>query len=426
MKERVIFHCDANSFYASVEEAHNPDLRGKAVAVSGNPETRTGIILTKNETAKKFGVLTGEAIWQAKSKCPNLICVQPHHKIYEEYSRALRDIYEKYTDKVESFGIDECWLDVTDTLKFFGNKQDLANKIREEVKQTLGITISVGVSFGKLFAKLGSDLKKPDAVTLITKENYKQIIYPLPVNSIIGIGKRFKERFDKLGVVQLGDITLLPDNILKKKFGIIGIDLKQKLLGNDNDQVKQFNDNTPAKSVGNGTTTINDIYSRVEILSVVNALCDEVSTRLRRSNFNAGGLSVTLKTADFQYFGQSMHLEFQTNSLCDLIKFSMKIIDSFWQYNQPIRAIRICAHNLSSTKVLQLNMFCNSQKNESLNNCLDNIRKKYGYYSIMPASTLKNSHLDLTRVEVWVIFKTYNKLYLPCHFESVPNTNKMC
>lgn len=400
MKERVIFHCDANSFYASVEEAHNPSLIGKPVAVSGNPATRTGIILTKNETAKKYGVLTGEAIWQAKSKCPNLVCVPPNHKLYEEYSQALRDIYEKYTDKVESFGIDECWLDVTDTLKFFGDKKTLADRIRAEVKQTLGITISVGVSFGKLFAKLGSDLKKPNATTIIDKQNYKKIIYPLPVNSIIGIGRRLKDRFDKLGVVQLGDITLLPDSILKKKFGIIGLDLKQKLLGNDTDQVKNCNDYTPAKSVGNGTTTIKDIYSRAEILSVVSALCDEISTRLRRANFNANGISVTLKTADFQYYNNTMHLDYATNDITDLINFSMQTIDNFWQYNLPVRAIRICSYNLTNSNKVQLNMFCDYAKKDNLNNTLDKIRDKYGYYSIMPASTLKNSLIDLKRVEV--------------------------
>lgn len=400
MKERVIFHCDANSFYASVEEAHNPQLKGKPIAVSGNPKTRTGIILTKNEQAKKFGVLTGEVIWQAKQKCPELICIEPHHKLYEEYSQALRDIYEKYTDKVESFGIDECWLDVTDTLKFFGDKQSLADKIRAEVKQTLGITISVGVSFGKLFAKLGSDLKKPDATTIIDRQNFKKIIYPLPVNSIIGIGKKLKDRFDKLGVVQLGDITLLPDNVLKSKFGIIGLDLKQKLLGNDTDAVKNCNDYTPAKSIGNGTTTVKDIFSRVEILSVVSALCDEIATRLRRANFNANGLSVTLKTADFKYYNQSLHLDFATNDLSELIKFSMQIIDNFWEYNQPVRAIRICTYNLTNASKVQLNMFCNYAKKEKLNNTLDEIRGKYGYYAIMPASTLKNSHIDPNKVEV--------------------------
>ena len=186
MKERVIFHCDANSFFASVEIAHNPKFKGMPVAVTGNPEKRTGIILTKNPEAKKFGVETGEAIWQAKLKCPGLICLPPHYDIYEEYSAKLRKIYEKYTDRVESFGIDECWLDMTDTLKFFGDAKDVADRLRRQVRETLGITISVGISFGKLFAKLGSDLKKPDATTVISLKDFKKIVYPLPITPVIG------------------------------------------------------------------------------------------------------------------------------------------------------------------------------------------------------------------------------------------------
>ena len=399
MKERVIFHCDANSFFASVEIAENQQLIGKPVAVSGNPATRTGIILTKNEIAKKFGVLTGEAIWQAKLKCPNLICVGPHYKIYDQYSKKLRKIYEKYTDRVESFGIDECWLDVTDSLKFFGSKEFLANKIREDVKNTLNITISVGVSFGKLFAKLGSDLKKPDAVTVISYDNFEKIIYPLPINAIIGIGRRLELRFNKMGVSRLGDITKLPDFILKKKFGIIGLDLKQKLLGNDFDEVRKCDDFVAPKSIGNGTTTITDIYSRTEIKAVVGALCDEVSTRLRHEGFNASSLSVTLKTADFKRVHNTTRLPFCSCYSVDLVKAVMEMLDSVWQYNQAIRAVRICAYNLSSAKQTQLNMFSNQIKNYVLNSSVDEIRHKYGYFSLIPASTLKNSHLDLSKVE---------------------------
>ncbi|MBE7075364.1 MAG: DNA polymerase IV [Clostridiales bacterium] len=399
MKERVIFHCDANSFYASVEVANNPQYAGKPVAVSGNPKTRTGIILTKNHIAKKYGVLTGEAIWQAKQKCPNLICLPPNHKLYSLYSIKLRKLYEKYTDKVESFGIDECWLDVTETIKFFGSAQDLAYKIKEEVKSTLGITISVGISFCKIFAKLGSDLKKPDAITTINKEDYEKIVYPLPITHIIGIGKRLELRFNKLGINTLGDITRLPDFILKKKFGIIGLNLKQKLLGNDFEIVKNCEEHEPPKSIGNGTTTILDVYSKNEILCVVTALCDEISSRLRLGNFVAGGISVTLKTADFQHFHKSNKMAYRTNSLSDLSKNVMQLIDSFWQYNEPIRAIRICSFYLSNAKELQLDMFSNTNKNNNLNSCLDTIRSKYGYYSIAPASTIKNSHLDLSRLE---------------------------
>ncbi len=400
MKERVIFHCDANSFFASVEIAQDESLKGKAVAVSGNPATRTGIILTKNEVAKKFGVLTGEAIWQAKQKCPDLVCLPPHHKLYEEYSKKLRAIYEKYTDRVEAFGIDECWLDVTDSLKFFGSKEFLANKIREEVKSMLNITISVGVSFGKLFAKLGSDLKKPDAVTVISQENFKNIIYPLPINAIIGIGKRLELRFKKLGVNRLGDVITLPDFILKKKFGVIGLNLKQKLLGNDFEEVRKCNDFVAPKSVGNGTTTITDVYSREQIKAVVSALCDEVCCRLRDGGFNASSLSVTLKTADFKYYHQTTRLDYCSCYSTDFVSAVMKMLDRDWNFSCAVRAIRICSYNLSSAKKTQLSMFSNEIKNYNLNSTIDQIRHKYGYFSVMPASTLKNPHLDLQKVEV--------------------------
>jgi len=399
MNERVIFHCDANSFFASVEVANNPELKNKPVAVSGNPKTRTGIILTKNEVAKKYGVQTGEVIWQAKLKCPNLVCLPPHHKVYEQYSKKLRAIYEKYTDKVEAFGVDECWLDVTDTLKFFGDKIALADRIRNEVRETLGITISVGISFGKLLAKLGSDLKKPDATTVLDYSNYKKIVYPMPVNSIIGVGRKLTLRFNKLGVFTLGDITRLPDNILKKKFGIIGLDIKQKLLGNDFEPVRNCEDIAPPKSIGNGTTTIKDIYSRQEIKDVVIALCEEVASRLRSQNFNASSLSVTLKTAEFKYFHDTIRLDHPTNSALNLSTFAMQVVDGIWEYNTAVRAIRICSYNLSKTTNSQICMFDNL-KNSSLNACLDSLRKKYGYYALAPANLICPTTLDLSKVEV--------------------------
>ncbi len=408
MKERVIFHCDANSFYASVEIAQNTNLEGKPVAVTGNPEKRTGIILTKNHTAKKYGVETGEAIWQAKLKCPNLVCLSPNHKLYEEYSAKLRKIYEKYTDRVESFGIDECWLDMTDSLKFFGTAKDVANQIRKEVKDTLNITISVGVSFGKLFAKLGSDLKKPDATTIISKENYKKIVYPLPIKSIIGIGKRLDKRYNKIGVFVLGDIINIPDSVLKKKFGILGLNLKQKLLGIDDEEVKKCTNITLPKSIGNGITTIKDVYSRTEIESVVVALSEEISTRLRNGGFNANSISVTLKTADFNYFHETTRLAFPTNTNHDISQYAMKLIDSFWEYNTAVRAIRICSYNLTSSSYTQLSMLSLCEKDTNLNTAIDQIRKKYGYYSIAPLSITKSSHIDPSRVEVWLLMINYN------------------
>ena len=400
MKERVILHCDANSFFASVEVANKPNLKNLPVAVAGNPKKRTGIILTKNHIAKKYGVETGEAIWQAKLKCPNLVLFAPHYKIYEYYSAKLKEIYEKYTDRVESFGIDECWLDVSDTYKFFGTPKELADKIRNEVKTSLNITISVGVSFCKLFAKLASDMKKPDATTIIDKRKFKEIIYPLPITDIIGIGRKLEKRYNQLGITKLGEITQVPDEILKKKFGILGIELKQKLLGYDYDEVNLFDNHVKPKSVGNGTTTIIDVYSRKEIMDVVTMLSEEISTRLRRDGFIAKGLAVGIKTATFEYFHKSKLMNITTNNSKDLVYESMNLIDSFWQYNQAVRAIRICTYNLSNANIVQLNMFTNIIKTKSIDNALDKIRKKYGYYSITPAIKINNTKLDMSRIEV--------------------------
>lgn len=399
MKERVIFHCDANSFFASVEIAHNPKLKGLPVAVTGNPEKRTGIILTKSPEAKKYGVETGEVIWQAKLKCPKLICLPPHYKVYEEYSNRLRQIYEKYTDRVESFGIDECWLDMTDSLKFFGDAKSIADRLRKEVRETLGITISVGISFCKLFAKLGSDLKKPDATTVISYNNFKKIVYPMPITSIIGIGRRLERRYNQIGVFSLGEIINIPDGVLKKKFGILGLELKQKLLGNDNDLVKKCDEIIPPKSIGNGTTTIKDVYSRAEIREVVVALCEEISSRLRKQDFNASGLSVTVKTAEFKCYHETTRLPFATNTSNNLSNFVMELLDSFWKYNTAVRSVRICTYYLSNAKQTQMCMFSQEIKNGNLNKALDKIRSKYGYFAIAPLGTQKSSNLNLSKVE---------------------------
>lgn len=432
MKEKVIFHIDVNSFFASVEIAHNPHLQGKPVAVAGNPEKRTGIILTKNHIAKSYGVETGEVIWQAKLKCPDLVCLPPHHDVYEEYSKKLRAIYEKYTDRVESFGIDECWLDMTDSLKFFGDKLAVADKIRQEVKDTLGITVSIGVSFCKLFAKLGSDMKKPDATTYIPYSNFKQIIYPLPIITVIGIGKRLEKRYNQIGVFVLGDIVKIPDGVLKKKFGILGLNLKQTLLGNCCEEVKKFNDIAPPKSIGNGITTPKDMYTKDEVFKTINLLCEQVASRLREQNFVANSVSITIKTAEFKYYGNNARLSCSSNTCCELASFCMNLLDEFWTYNQPIRAIRICSYNLKNASNNQLCMFspdtklisktpnklnnyppdnsnkplliakwrdntksalklCDNSKqikNANLNNAVDKIRTKYGKNAINPLSNL--------------------------------------
>lgn len=386
---RLILHVDANSFYASVEESFNPNLKNKPVAVSGDTKKRNGIILAKNETAKKAGVQTGETIWQAKQKCPDLICLTPHMEIYEEYSKKLKQIYLQYTELVEPFGIDECWLDITHTAHLFGGARQVAEKIKTEVKQKLKITVSIGISFCKLFAKLGSDLKKPDAITEISLENYKKIVYPLPVTAIIGIAGRLERRFHKLNCYTLGDITKIDDYVLKNKFGIIGLRFKEKLLGRDTDPVASSQVKTLPKSVGNGTTTTRDIFLEEEIKTTVTFLATLIAPRLRKLNAGGKRISVSIKNI---YLQTTRHSKAIRELICeeeDIIFYAMNLINSFWKYDEKIRAIRISISKLEILENKQLD-FLNIKKRLPIGKSLDYINKKYGKNTIFPASNHKS------------------------------------
>ena len=240
MNKRTILHSDVNNFFASVECVTRPELKNSPVAVTGNPEKRTGIILAKNELAKSFGIKTGMTIYEAKKLCPELVCLAPHYHKYEEISRRLHKLYLEYTDLVEPLGLDECWLDVTSSMNILGkNGLQIANEIRERVKKEFGFTVSVGVSFSKIYAKLGSDMKKPDAVTLISKEDFKKIAYPLPLNSIIGIGGRMDKKFRKMNITTIGEFCALPPKFVSAMMGINGTKLLENLLGSENDPVKK-------------------------------------------------------------------------------------------------------------------------------------------------------------------------------------------
>ena len=389
MKQRIILHCDANSFYASVECARNPELKGKPLAVSGNPENRTGIILAKNDIAKPYGIKTGEAIWQAKEKCPDLICVFPNHNLYEEYSEKLHDIYATYTPFVEPFGIDECWLDITETAHLFGGAESVAEEIRERVKKELGITVSIGISFSKLFAKLGSDIKKPDAITKIPYENFKELTYLLPISSIIGIGRKMEQHLKKMNVFTLGDLAQMPVEILKFNFGVVGEELSNKVKGLDQTPVKSIYEKSPPKSVGNGTTTIVDIVLRSEVKDTVLYLSEQIGTRLRKQSLTSSCISVTIKTALFEYEHHSKKVFF-SNDANIIANYAMELIDGFWEYKEKIRSIRICCSNLTEDSTKQLSLFdISNKKQTALSTALDTLRGKYGK-EILTLATLKD------------------------------------
>lgn len=301
MKERIILHSDLNNFFASVECALNPALKGKPVAVCGDPEKRHGIILAKSEEAKKFGVKTAETVWQAKKKCPNLILVPPQHKRYLEFSKKVTEIYLRYTDLVEQFSIDECFLDVTASTFLFGSGKEIADKIRAAVREELSLTVSVGVSFNKSTAKLASDMKKPDATTVISREDFEKMVYPLPVSVLLYAGDSTCEKLYKYNIRTVGDLARSDDNFIRGILGKAGLTLLSYARATESDPVNP--EKGEVKSIGNFFTLPKDVTELSEIKSALYALSESVSSRLMESDLGkADTVHVTVKDSSFKTY----------------------------------------------------------------------------------------------------------------------------
>ncbi|MEG2457073.1 MAG: DNA polymerase IV, partial [Clostridia bacterium] len=346
--DRVILHCDMNNFYASVECVLNPELQGKPVAVCGDPKKRHGIVLAKSQSAKKFGVKTGDAVWQAIKKCPNLIVVAPHHEEYVRYSEIVFKIYTTITDRVESFGIDECWLDVTESIKMFGSGEKIADMLRERVKKETGLTISVGVSFTKIFAKLGSDYKKPDATTVITRENYKQLVWPLPILELLMIGKSSAERLKKLNINTIGDLAKTDRTLLNRHFGIVADKMIDNASGIEREEVKLYYDNHIPKSVGHGTTTSKDITNVDSAKVVIYALSEMVATRLRKYGLLAGGVSLGLRDTNLHSITRQLTLTSPTSNSSLLAESALKLLLDNYNFAIPLRSISVYTQKLTN------------------------------------------------------------------------------
>lgn len=385
MIERTILHSDVNNFFASVECASHPELKGLPVAVAGDPEKRTGIILAKNEIAKSKGIKTGQTIFEAKRLCPELVCLAPHYSQYESISKQLHEIYLQYTDLVEPMGLDECWLDVTPSLNFLGKTgEEIAYEIKERIKAEFGFTVSVGVSFSKIYAKLGSDLKKPDAVTVIPKDKFKKIAYPLPLNSIVGIGRRLGQKFEHMNIKTIGEFCQLKESFLSDLMGITGVKLLHELQGNDGEKVLCYYDQPAPKSIGNGTTTIVDIYNRKDVEKVVAFLAEKISKRLIDGQFEGRTISVSIRTTDLKFIGKSCSF-MPCYSSEEITAHAMQILDEFYDYNSPIRAVRVNISNLDKIdKAQQLSLFDEKPSKTALS--IKKITEKYGNDVIYKAS----------------------------------------
>ena len=387
--DRTVLHCDCNSFFASVELLSLPELRDKPVAVCGNPEHRHGIILAKNEIAKKYGVATAETIWQAKRKCPNLVLIPPHHDRYSKYSKLINQIYERFTSQVEPFGIDESWLDTTGSIHLFGDGGMIADKIRETIKKELGLTISVGVSFNKVFAKLGSDYKKPDATTSITRDNFKEIIWPLPVGSLLFVGKVAADILAKHGVYTIGELASFDREHISYLLGKTGEMILDYANGRDDSPVAQIGERRELKSVGNGMTFRRNLISLSDIKMGLKVLADSVATRLRAHGLKCQTVQVIIKDPQLKSISRQRKLLRPTNRTKEISDTAVEIIRTAWKIGLPIRMLTVTGSQLvnENEATEQLDLFGDlkdkeSERQEKLEHAIDKIRGKYGHSAI--------------------------------------------
>lgn len=388
--ERVILHCDQNCFFASVELLSHPDLRDVPMAVCGDPASRHGIILAKNEPAKRFGIQTAETVWQARRKCPGLVLLPPHHKLYREYSVRVNELYGQYTDLVEPFGIDESWLDITGSMHLFGGDPvAIADELRRRVREELGLSISVGVSFNKIFAKLGSDYKKPDATTLISPENWQEIVWPLPVGAMLFVGRSAQRTLAQYGVETIGQLAACRPEMLEQLLGKLGRQMHEYANGLDRSPVRPQAEREPVKSVGNGTTFPHDLTRWEEVRAGLAALSDSVAMRLRRQGLYCSGVQVTIKDSSFCSISRQKRLESPTRLMKDIQRAAMELTRSAWRAPTPIRMLTVTALHIteSAESFEQLDLLgagraVSNARQEKLESAVRAIRDKFGDGSI--------------------------------------------
>ncbi len=400
--DRVILHCDCNGYFASVECIEHPELRNVPMAVCGDPQCRHGIILAKNEIAKRYGIVTAETIYQAKRKCPDLVMVPAHHDRYKYYCEKINAIYAQYTDQVEAFSIDESWLDVTGSISLFGSGRKIADELRRRVREELGLTISVGVSYNKVFAKLGSDYKKPDATTVITRENYKAILYPLPVREMLFVGASAAQLLSRQGITTIGRLAECPKERLHALLGKMGDTLWTYANGLDESEVRCIGESDPVKSISNDVTFSRDLLGEEDIKTGIMMLSDSVGTRLRAQQVKALTVQVKIKTPELKTISRQETLSCATDSTKEIYKTAMGIMRRSWDMRRPIRMLSVGCTNFSSDDAPeQLSMFTDDaapkkEKQRKLEEAVDAIRHKFGKGSISFGQTM---HSDIGRVD---------------------------
>lgn len=391
--ERAILHIDCNKFYASVECLHHPEIRDKPVAVGGSEEARHGIVLTKNEIAARYGVSTGEPLWQARQKCPDLVVMPPNFPLYVRFSKMARNIYRDYSRQIEPFGLDENWIDVT------GSQQSpaaIAQEIRRRVKYELGITVSVGVSWNKIFAKFGSDYKKPDAVTVISRENYKDIVWKSPCSDLLFVGPATKRKLNSYGIYTVGELAESGLDFLRSVFGKNGEVLYTFANGLDAAPVCDMEDEQAVKSIGNSTTTPRDMVNDRDVKTVMTVLAESVARRLREHGVKGRGVSISVRDCELRSFTRQAKMKMYTDVSSEILSAAMALFRANYNWERPLRSIGVTVSDFGS-EFLQFDLGGSVEKHEKLEKletALDDIRRRFGNYAVQRASQLAAKDLS--------------------------------
>ena len=388
--KRIIFHIDQNCYFASVEMISRPELRNVPMAVAGDASVRHGIILAKNEPAKKYGIKTAEAIWQAKAKCPELVLVDAHHKKYEFYSKKIRAMYSEYTDKVESFGLDECWLDMTGIVSDYAEAEETALEIRNRVKEEFKLTCSVGISFNKVFAKLGSDYKKPDATTVFSDENWKEKIWPLPVADLLFVGRHTAEKLLKINVKTIGDLANTDGEFISRYLGKAGEMLWEYANGLDDAPVAESGYKRIPKSVGNSTTTAEDMTSDRQIERTLHMLSESVAERLRKHTLKGTVVQITVRDRDLSIYEKQKIIYKPTDDAKVIYAAARDLFKESYDWEKGVRSIGVrCTKLVRADSGEQLSIFNEvkaSERDDRLNKAIDDINRRYGSSVIKSAA----------------------------------------
>ena len=404
---RHILHVDMNAFYASVEQQRRPELRDKAVAVCGSQEERHGIVLTASYPAKRRGVKTGMAIWQAKQHCPDLVVLPPDMSEYMRISRLARNIYERYTDQVEPFGLDEAWLDITGSVELFGSPMTIAQEISNRVKYELGITASIGVSDNKVTAKLGSDYKKPDAITRIERDNYEAIVYPLPVEDLLYVGPATSKKLRSVGISTIGRLAETPDDFLRRQLGKMGLILGAFAKGMDTSPVLKTDHISTIKSVGNSATTPRDLVNNDDVHLMLILLSESVCSRMRELASKCTVVEISVRNTELRSFTRQRKLLTPTCSSLEMAEIALDLFLKNYNWEFPIRSIGVRGAGLiEATEADQLSLFLDDiqrQKRELIEGVVDSIRSRFGYMSVQRAAIFADPQLAGIRPKEHVV-----------------------